>query len=397
MSTDAQQIEAGRNAIWGALVADAAAMGLHWIYDQNRITEVAAERPEFRTPDKQAYEAVLSFYAHPDKRAGDFSHYGEQLMAMLNSLSVNKGQYSKSQYQQSFCAHFGYGGSFVGYIDRPTRDTLDNMLLAEKAALEAASSVACEADHNTKQALISKVMACVKQGVDSSLVQRIEEAVKAAHDERSLIDYAQKIAHKIKNLDDYQGADDSQLPAVSKLPPLVALYRDDAKLLEMVESAVRVTNNNDFAVACGKLTASMLASVIAGKPLDDALHLLSTARQESSESKQAAELIRAALSFLDQDNLVATKNFGMSCNLKFGLPGVFHNLMTSNSYVEAIRNNIRAGGDSCGRAILLGSLCGAVYGIGGATGIPQEWIDRLTQKVSIQQKLDSLFTQGTSE
>ena len=32
--------------LWGALVADAAAMGLHWLYDQDRIAEAAGDAPE---------------------------------------------------------------------------------------------------------------------------------------------------------------------------------------------------------------------------------------------------------------------------------------------------------------------------------------------------------------
>lgn len=36
--------------ILGALVADAAAVGFHWLYDQTRIKEIAPESPEFRKP-----------------------------------------------------------------------------------------------------------------------------------------------------------------------------------------------------------------------------------------------------------------------------------------------------------------------------------------------------------
>ena len=43
-----------KNAILGALVADAAALGLHWIYDQDRVREVAGNTPEFREPDASA-------------------------------------------------------------------------------------------------------------------------------------------------------------------------------------------------------------------------------------------------------------------------------------------------------------------------------------------------------
>ena len=38
-----------RNLVLGALVADAAAMGLHWLYDQDRIAAVAPKTPECLT------------------------------------------------------------------------------------------------------------------------------------------------------------------------------------------------------------------------------------------------------------------------------------------------------------------------------------------------------------
>ena len=45
-----------KNALTGALVADAATMGLHWMYDQDHIRKVA-ETGEllFRQPDANVY------------------------------------------------------------------------------------------------------------------------------------------------------------------------------------------------------------------------------------------------------------------------------------------------------------------------------------------------------
>ena len=40
-----------RAAMMGAAVADAATMGFHWLYDQERIAELAGDAPEFRAPN----------------------------------------------------------------------------------------------------------------------------------------------------------------------------------------------------------------------------------------------------------------------------------------------------------------------------------------------------------
>jgi len=41
-----------KNMIWGALVADAAAMGLHWIYDQPHIRKIEPRANNLSTVNK---------------------------------------------------------------------------------------------------------------------------------------------------------------------------------------------------------------------------------------------------------------------------------------------------------------------------------------------------------
>ena len=57
-----------RNLVLGALVADAAAMGLHWLYDQDRIAAVAPKTPEFVGPDPMHFENVPTSKASDTKR-----------------------------------------------------------------------------------------------------------------------------------------------------------------------------------------------------------------------------------------------------------------------------------------------------------------------------------------
>ena len=63
-----------RSSILGALVADAASVGFHWVYDQDRIRQIALEAPEFRAPTQNDYEGFPGFYAHGHKRAGELSY-----------------------------------------------------------------------------------------------------------------------------------------------------------------------------------------------------------------------------------------------------------------------------------------------------------------------------------
>jgi hypothetical protein len=87
MKTDTEA--RARNMVLGALVADAAAMGTHWIYDRDHIRKIASETPEFVTPDAAHYDGVPAFFAHSNRQTGDQSQYGEQLIVMLKALATN--------------------------------------------------------------------------------------------------------------------------------------------------------------------------------------------------------------------------------------------------------------------------------------------------------------------
>ncbi|MDC1368907.1 hypothetical protein N8290_05050, partial [Pseudomonadales bacterium] len=155
----------------------------------------------------------------------------------------SQGQYDRHQYQDAFRAHFGYGGAFVGYIDRPTRQTLDTLYQNENQQITLAHQLEFSGDDKQRSTLLIKILAAAKRYTGERL---IEEATRMAqelpHPEESLR-YSLALVSALAATEDYPGADDEQLPALSKLPPLIARHADDANLMTMVTSAIRVTNN----------------------------------------------------------------------------------------------------------------------------------------------------------
>ena len=377
--------ERKRNAILGALVADAAALGLHWLYDQKRVLELAGDEPAFTVTTEADYRGYPGYYAHTAKKPGDLSQYGEQALVMLQTLATCSGQYDKAKYETSFRSVFGYGGRYVGYIDRPTRDTLDRIARAEHSALATARALPFSGSDDDKQRIITKVIANVQKHTGDVLKQELETAVRLTHDDDAIVCYAHTLCEKLTNMSGYHGADDVQLPAIAKLPPLLATYHHSTDLPAAIESAVRVTNNNDFAVACGHVAATMISKAIETGTVKAAL-------QAGCEPKQntISPLITNAMSRADEDSITVVANIGMSCNLEFGMPGAAHILHTASSFTQAVHTNILAGGDSCGRAILIGAVAGAAYGCNGENGIPHHWNSKLTQLVEVNQLLDSL-------
>jgi hypothetical protein len=211
-------------AILGARVADAAALGLHWIYDPARIAAVAPERPEFLAPDLANYRGTTAYFAHGGKQPGDPTHYGEQLLVMERSLQATDGVFDAADYERRFVDTFGPGGTWVGYIDYPTRETLRNVDDAERAAMRAARAFDL-GPHEKDRALVSaKVLANARRWSGAKLDEAMDRAVRLTHgDDEELMTIARAMAHAVANArGGPHGADDLQLPAVSKLAPLVA-------------------------------------------------------------------------------------------------------------------------------------------------------------------------------
>ena len=364
--------ERQRAMIWGSLVADAASMGLHWLYDQSRIRAVAPDQPEFHAPSSADYEGVAGYFAHPARKPGDFSQYGEQAMVMLRAVA---GGYSLRAYQRMFRDHFGYGGAYVGYIDRPTRDTLDKMTRLEQEALVACRDIDPSVEDSVHAAIITRVTSA-RAGLDGpELNAAIETAVRQYSDHDHLVAYGLKINKVLAAYDRLPGADDVQLPAVSKLPPLVARFFDASDLDGLVDEAVRVTNNSDAAVSWSQVVANLLTGILKTGAMHGAEDLSSGAPNDIAK---AVSDVLARSSETTED---ITAEIGLPCYLRMGIPSVLHNLSRAKSFEEGVRTNIYAGGDNCGRSIILGAALGALF------GVPEEWKQKLIQQKAVAQAI----------
>ena len=379
-----------RNLVLGALVADAAAMGFHWLYDQDRIAAVAPKTPEFVGPDPTHFENVPAFFAHAGRLSGAQSQYGEQAMVMARALAEGGGAYDASVYANQFRSHFGYGGKYVGYIDHATRDTLDNFRRSEDAMLIKVNAIPFDGDPRFGLAMMNKANVAIQQNSGDAVHASFEKAVRIMADDDAVVAYGFQVLDMVMGMPPVYGAVDQQLPAISKLPALVGAQTvaavDDATLMLSVESAVRTTSDHPQSVAYGVVSANMMQAAINGADMTQVI----AAGRAVANTEIDAELAKA-LSMVEQANTEVTKQFGMACDLKSGVPSAVHNLATTSDYTTAVRNNIYAGGDNCGRAILVGALAGAVYGVDGDAGIPQAWIDRLGARTEIDAILSKLF------
>jgi ADP-ribosylglycohydrolase len=103
-----------KGLIWGSLLGDAYTLGGHWIYDQKELKNSNLNFEGLNPP--------LSSY-HPTRKAGDFTHYGDQSVWLLQYMNRSKA-YDPFDYGKIWQENMS---SYAGYMDSASKDTLANL------------------------------------------------------------------------------------------------------------------------------------------------------------------------------------------------------------------------------------------------------------------------------
>lgn len=100
------------------LIANAATLGIHWIYDYEFIRKLDKEKSVlFRIQDKETYDkASVSFYSYPNHQVGDVTVQGDILKWLYQALKDNP-ELTKNEYDALLYEHFRPGGSYKGYVE----------------------------------------------------------------------------------------------------------------------------------------------------------------------------------------------------------------------------------------------------------------------------------------
>jgi ADP-ribosylglycohydrolase len=273
------------------------------------------------------FETPQPGHYHYGKQPGDQTHYGDGALVLLESIA-REGQFDAKAFGRSFVERFS---TYSGYIDQATQGTLDNY----RAFVE-------------------------KQPAETFEFQ--------------------------------DGADDDQLATGSRLAALVARHWNDRNLLTRTEQATRVCQNNATAIAYMKFNALLLAELFRGRDVHTALHRVEE-QIVSVEQRFGQEVRRKSREALEEtvnEVVEATVSFGQSCPLPHSFPSSIHALLKhTDDFETAILATLRAGGDSAGRAAMLGGWLGARRGLG---GIPKGWRIRLTNADCISARIEKIVS-----
>jgi len=100
--------------VLASMVGDSLAMVAHWIYNTSLIDERIGRVERLLAPLPGSY--------HAGKKKGDFTHYGDQTLVLLESIARNKDfilQGFAEDWQRLF-------SSYPGYMDKASQQTLAN-------------------------------------------------------------------------------------------------------------------------------------------------------------------------------------------------------------------------------------------------------------------------------
>ena len=111
-----------------AFAADALALGVHWVYDVARIKERYG-RLDYLTAPK-----IAPF--HKNRQQGDFTHYGDQMQVLLESLH-HCSRFDLDDFSTRWQALFD---DYDGYLDGATKTTLSNIRAGQSPAAAGSDS-----------------------------------------------------------------------------------------------------------------------------------------------------------------------------------------------------------------------------------------------------------------
>lgn len=114
------------SGVMAAFTADALALGVHWVYDVSRIKERYGRLDYLTAPE------IAPF--HKNRQKGDFTHYGDQMLVLLESLHHCNG-FDLDDFAARWQALFD---NYDGYLDGATKTTLSN-IQAGRSPAEAGS------------------------------------------------------------------------------------------------------------------------------------------------------------------------------------------------------------------------------------------------------------------
>ncbi|TRY63868.1 hypothetical protein TCAL_03992 [Tigriopus californicus] len=318
--TPAQQ--RGVAAILGACVADAAARPLHWVYSQSDLKtyiQDRADRPDFLPQSRSP------FYTLP---TGENSCYFDIAHSVLGALGG--GEYDYDRICQRFLSDFGPGTRY----DMAKRE---------------------------------EYMQLRREG-------RIDGPIEGKWMHGALIKFMEnRKAGRRPYGNDHIKETDGFCAAL----PVVAKFAGQASLKARVDEVIQTLSSWPTAVSHGHVAARIVEQFILGH--ENAIQeVRAQVKDEYPDVYRSLGVVEDKLG-LDHVQAVQTV-FGSPCYNPGSFQGALHAFQREESFPEAVRSTIRAGGCNCSRSLFIGACAGAKHGL---DAIPMEWLEKTTDAETV--------------
>lgn len=190
------------------------------------------------------------------------------------------------------------------------------------------------------------------------------------------IDHASKNTLAQLESANHSGSSSDELGGFSRCAPLIFYHFDDPELLTYVHQQTKMTHNDPMLLEISSFITKWALELVIGKPMVLSLENLV---DKYPHVKLHYENVQKRL---NTDSVFAVKDIGQSCSSQYAFPSaLFILLKNQNDFMNAMKENILAGGDSAGRGMLIGMILGASLGI---DKIPHHLIENLTEKSIIE-------------
>jgi ADP-ribosylglycohydrolase len=159
-----------------SFAADSLALGVHWIYDTTQLAAEHGRVEDFMSPKKNPY--------HANKEKGGFTHYGDQALVLLRSVSACNG-FDLLDFSRRWQTLFK---DYDGYLDQATKGTLENFAMGK------GPEHSCSLSNDLAGAArISPLFLCCRDNLDQ-LITAARSQTEMTHGDPLTVDSAEFFA-----------------------------------------------------------------------------------------------------------------------------------------------------------------------------------------------------------
>ena len=300
------------NIFLGAVVADAAARPLHWVYDPKKLKRYIKGKKEiaFLKENKSPFYAL---------ETGLTSGYADMGLVMFQTIITSKKKSDiLPNFKKNIVQHFGPGSNYW---------------------------------KNLKERKKYKKIKWKRPLQGNWLHQNTLETIQNIKEKKRITG-----GTKVQETDGFNAA----------LPYYFLVSKEDKEIKRIIRTVANSHKNELYGLA--RLKIIDLASEGEKNPIQKFIQL----NKKNKYFREVVKDIKKVLKLKNQNHTYVTRMLGKACSDNSNFKSSIHCIITSSNYESAIIKTIKAGGCNCSRAIFCGSYFAALK----KRNIPLAWIKK---------------------